>query len=150
MLADTDAFCCFARSGLRTSNLLPVGRRLLAVSVLACAMTVSGCARQSVTRDLHPGWQTDRASPAHVRGRAKAYPDQRRSADWRKRWPDAALLAPQQGPDCGFRGTNTDALDAVELARLKTEFERQCYQNAERATRERLNLLQAAVRHMRE
>lgn len=68
----------------------------------------------------------------------------------RVRWPEAALLAPQQGPDCEFRGANTEAMDAGELARLKIEYERQCFQNAERAARDRLNSLQAAVRKMRD
>jgi len=41
-------------------------------------------------------------------------------------------------------------MDAGELARLKIEYERQCYQNAERAARDRLNSLQDAVRRMRD
>jgi len=60
------------------------------------------------------------------------------------------LLAPQRGPDCEFKGANTEAMDAAELTRLKIEYERQCYLNAERAARDRLNSLQAAVRRMRD
>jgi hypothetical protein len=35
-------------------------------------------------------------------------------------------------------------VDPDEWARLKTEFERQCYQDAEKAARDRLNELQAS------
>jgi hypothetical protein len=41
-------------------------------------------------------------------------------------------------------------MDATELARLKIEYERQCYQNAEKAARDRLSVLQGAVQHMRD
>lgn len=37
-----------------------------------------------------------------------------------------------------------EAADPIELARLKIEFERQCYKNAEKAARDRLSLLQAS------
>ncbi len=40
-------------------------------------------------------------------------------------------------------------MDATELARLKIEYERRCYQNAEKAARDRLGLLQGAVQRMR-
>ena len=139
-----------ARTRLRPAGLMPLGPRLLAISVVAGAMTVAGCARHSVTRDLHPGRHKSIAPSVHTSARVEPYPPQRRSIKWRNQWPDAALLTPQQGPDCEFKGANNEAMDASELARLRTEYERQCYQNAERAARDRLNSLQAAVRRMRD
>jgi HAMP domain-containing protein len=59
------------------------------------------------------------------------------------------LLSPQPAPDCEFRGANVEAMDATELVRLKIEYERRCYQNAEKAARDRLGLLQGAVQRMR-
>jgi hypothetical protein len=60
--------------------------------------------------------------------------------------PDPALLAPQPAPDCGFERSNLKTLDPDGWARLKLEYERKCYQNAEKTVRERLRRLQAAMR----
>jgi hypothetical protein len=59
---------------------------------------------------------------------------------------DAALLRPQSPPDCAFGRPDLKTLDPDQWARLKVESERQCYQRAESAVRERLQLLQAANR----
>jgi hypothetical protein len=60
--------------------------------------------------------------------------------------PDPALLTPQSAPDCKFGRPDLKTVDPVQWARLKVEFERQCYQAAEKAVRERLRLLQASAR----
>jgi hypothetical protein len=60
--------------------------------------------------------------------------------------PDSALLVPQSPPDCVFGRPDLKTLDPDQWARLKVEYERQCYQRAERAVRERLRQLQAANR----
>ena len=141
------------RAGFRPIALAPLCRRLVAVALMAGALTLAGCARHAATRDLHPGRYKAAAPGVDTRQRAETRPGQiyrGQSTARRVRWPEAALLAPQQGPDCEFRGANTEAMDAGELARLKIEYERQCFQNAERAARDRLNSLQSAVRRMRD
>lgn len=60
--------------------------------------------------------------------------------------PDPALLVAPSPPDCVFGRADLKTLDPDQWARLKVEYERQCYQRAERAVRERLRLLQAASR----
>jgi hypothetical protein len=60
--------------------------------------------------------------------------------------PDSALLVPQRAPDCVFGRPDLKTLDPEQWARLKVEYERQCYQRAERAVRERLRQLQAAMK----
>jgi hypothetical protein len=60
--------------------------------------------------------------------------------------PNPALLAPQPAPDCKFGRPELKTLDPDEWARLGVEFERRCYQQAERTVRERLRLLQASAR----
>jgi hypothetical protein len=60
--------------------------------------------------------------------------------------PDSALLAPQHAPDCVFGRADLKTLDPNQWARLKIEYERQCYQRAERSVRERLRRLQAAAK----
>ncbi len=60
--------------------------------------------------------------------------------------PDTALLTPQRAPDCVFGRPDLKTLDPEQWARLKVEYERQCYQRAERTVRERLRQLQAAMK----
>jgi ABC-type uncharacterized transport system auxiliary subunit len=60
--------------------------------------------------------------------------------------PDSALLAPQNAPDCVFGRAELKTLDPNQWARLKIEYERRCYQRAERSVRERLRQLQAAAK----
>jgi hypothetical protein len=60
--------------------------------------------------------------------------------------PDRALLVPPRAPDCGFGRSDLKTLDPEQWTRLKIEYERKCYQIAEKAVRERLRLLQAANR----
>ena len=60
--------------------------------------------------------------------------------------PEAALLAPQSPPDCVFRRGDLKTADPDLWAKLKIEYERQCYQAAERRVREHLARLQAATR----
>ena len=58
--------------------------------------------------------------------------------------PARALLVPPHAPDCSFSRADLKTLDPDEWTRLKVEYERKCFQTAERAVRERLRLLQAA------
>jgi hypothetical protein len=60
--------------------------------------------------------------------------------------PDSALLAPQSPPDCKFGRPELKTVDPDQWARLSVDFERRCYQQAERTVRERLRLLQASAR----
>ena len=60
--------------------------------------------------------------------------------------PVAALLSPQSPPDCVFRRGDLKTADPDLWAKLKIEYERQCYQAAERRVREHLARLQTAIR----
>jgi hypothetical protein len=60
--------------------------------------------------------------------------------------PARTLLVPPHAPDCSFDRAELKTLDPDEWARLKVEYERKCYQTAERTVRETLRLLQAANR----
>jgi hypothetical protein len=59
---------------------------------------------------------------------------------------DPALLTPPTAPDCAFGRHELKTLDPDRWAGLKIEYERKCYQQAEKGVRERLRLLQAASR----
>ncbi|HLX13952.1 MAG TPA: hypothetical protein VKS24_01930 [Bradyrhizobium sp.] len=60
--------------------------------------------------------------------------------------PDRALLAPQPAPDCGFGRADLKTVDPDQWAHLKLEYELKCYKEAEKTTRQRLRLLQAAAK----
>jgi hypothetical protein len=60
--------------------------------------------------------------------------------------PDRALLVAPHAPDCSFGRSDLKTLDPDQWARLKIEYERKCYQSAERAVRDKLRQLQAANR----
>jgi hypothetical protein len=60
--------------------------------------------------------------------------------------PEAALLVPLSPPDCVFRRGELKTADPDLWAKLKVEYERQCYQLAETRVRQRLTRLQAASR----
>ena len=77
--------------------------------------------------------------------RPRIYSEVRR-AEPRSRRPDPALLEPQLAPSCEFKRADIKAVDPDEWARLRSEYERQCYLDAERLARERLGQLQDAVR----
>jgi hypothetical protein len=59
---------------------------------------------------------------------------------------DHALLTPVHAPDCGFGRADLKTVDPEQWTHLKLEFERKCYQNAEKIARERLRRLQAAAK----
>ena len=59
---------------------------------------------------------------------------------------DRALLVPAHAPDCGFGRSDLKTLDPEQWTHLKIEFEKKCYQHAEKMVRERLRQLQVASR----
>jgi hypothetical protein len=107
--------------------------RLSPLCVLGWAMAVSGCAPG-------PAQPESRREPIHA---AAASPANSEAQMCR---PDRALLAPQPAPDCGFGRSDLKTLDPDQWAQLKLEYERKCYQNAEKIVHERLRQLQAAVK----
>jgi hypothetical protein len=141
----------FKLENLRTGDL---GRwrarpsRLLILSALSCAMALAGCAQQRPAQreaTAEPAPVTAPMSVAVAPAAAAPAPAAQRP-QWRVRRPARALLVSQPAPDCEFRGTDRKTVDEVEWARLKLDYERQCYQRAEKVARERLRLLQASSR----
>jgi hypothetical protein len=136
-----DNCCEVAKARLRLPGPASLIPKLLTVSVVFCALAVAGCARNPAHREFNPVQHKVRAAPV----RAHRYTEPRRQAELRIRRPDPTLLAPQPSPDCEFKRTDVKAVDPNEWARLKTDYERQCYQDAEKIARDRLRLLQAST-----
>jgi hypothetical protein len=105
---------------------------LISVAML-CALAASGCSFRFDERDAALRATSAAAPPA-------PQPNARRIHIAR------ALLIPQPPPDCAYGGPeDTGALDSDVLARLKLDYERYCYQEAEAEVRDRLLRLQASV-----
>ena len=147
-----DNCCESTKTRLRLPGPASLVPKLLTISVVFCALAVAGCARNPVHREFNPVQHEVRAAPV----RTHRHTEPRRYSEPRIHRPDPTLLAPQPAPDCEFKRTNVEAVDPNEWARLKIDYERQCYQDAEKTARDRLRLLQASstceidsVRHRR-
>ena len=133
-----------AKIRLRLPGLASFAPKLLTIPVVFWAMAVAGCARNPAQHEFNQARHEVRAAPARAPARAHSYTEPRRFAELRIHRPDATLLAPQPAPDCEFNRTDIKAVDPDQWARLKIDYERQCYQDAEKIARERLRLLQAS------
>jgi hypothetical protein len=122
------------------------GLRSLALTALAalCALSMAGCARDAGQRQVSPALREGKAHPVRVVARPRRYAEQIRYVEPKIRRPDLALLSPQPTPDCEFKRSDVKTVDPDEWARLKVEYERQCFRDAEKAARERLVLLQTS------
>jgi hypothetical protein len=118
--------------------------KFLTVFVILCSVSFAGCARQPAQRELGPALHETRAPLPRAVARPRRSPESVRYVQPKIRRPDLALLTPQPTPDCEFKRSDLKTVDPDEWTRLKVEYERQCYQDAEKAARERLVLLQAS------
>src|SRR5215813_7651244 len=146
-----DDGCELAKPQLRLSSPMSWAPRLPFVSVVALALGLGGCARDpargdlsAVHREFKPAHRETRASPVRLPSRRRVYVEKQQPVELRVHRPDAALLTAQPAPHCEFTNNDLKAVDPDQWERLKTEFERQCYQDAEKAVRDRLGQLQAS------
>lgn len=138
--------CCEATRLRLAGRALSIPKRL-SVCFVFCATAVAGCAQSPAHLEFAPVQHEVRAVPVRVAAHARRHTEPQepiRSAELRIQRPDPSLLAPQPPPDCDFKRTSVSAVDPVEWARLKLDYERQCYLDAEKIARERLRLLQAS------
>ena len=110
---------------------------LLILPTIVCALTVAGCAQNVAQHDV----ETDRSRvrvAVHIRKPAET-----------RHGLDPALMTPQPAPDCEFDEPDTKTVDPDQWARLRLDYERQCYQKAEKIVRQRLVMLQRALDNSR-
>ena len=129
-----------------TASRTSLAQRLLTICVILCATSFAGCARNPAQREARPTLtlHEGKASPVRAPVRTRRYSEPYRYAEPKIRRPGLALLSPQPAPDCEFKRSDLKTVDPDEWARLKVEYERQCYLDAEKTARERLVLLQAS------
>ena len=140
-----------AKPQVRLSSLLSLAPRLPVLSVVILALGLAGCARDPARGDLsatHSDFKRVhrevRATPVRAPARRRVYVQTQQPTELRVHRPDPALLAAQPAPRCEFTNTDLKSVDPDQWERLKTEFERKCYQDAEKAVRDRLGQLQAS------
>jgi hypothetical protein len=139
--------CKEAGERQHTASLKSFAPKLLTICVILCATSFAGCARNPAQREASPTLtlHEGKASPVRAPVRTRRYSEPYRYAEPKIRRPDLALLSPQPAPDCEFKRSDLKTVDPDEWARLKVEYERQCYLDAEKAARDRLVLLQASA-----
>jgi hypothetical protein len=130
----------------RLSVLSSLPSKPVTMAVMACAIGLAGCARSPAQREFNPVQHVVKSGPVCPPVRPRIYARASRQAEPRVHRPDPTLLEPQSAPNCEYKRTDIKAVDPDEWARLRTEYERQCYQDAEKAVRDRLSQLQGAVR----
>src|ERR1700761_3669111 len=140
--ADKNCECEAAPTRPRRPGLASFTPRILTVSVVGCALALGGCARNSAQRETDPVQREARAVPVRVHRHLepRQYSEPRQYTEYRVRQTDPALLTPQPAPDCELKKTDVSSVDPEEWARLKIDFERKCYQDAEKAARDRWRL----------
>jgi hypothetical protein len=102
------------------------------LGAIICTLAISGCAGNAPQPD-------SRSEPIRS---GLAAP----RSDSRMCHIDHALLVPARAPDCGFGRSDLKTLDPEQWTHLKIEFEKKCYQHAEKMIRERFRQLQVASR----
>jgi len=138
-----DESCEPASTPQRPTGPRALRAKLLLLSVLA--LELAGCASNPPPRQSSLPQRQARATPVRLVSRAHLRSEVQQHSELRIRRPDPALLAPQPTPNCEFKRADIKAVDADEWARLKIEYERQCYQDAEKSARERLSQLQGSA-----
>ena len=139
---------CYEAAGKRSLAAGPRSSvpKFLTVCVVLCSLSFAGCARNPAQHEVSPApvLHERRAPPMRAAARPRQPAVSIRYVEPKIRRPDAALLVPQPAPDCEFKRSDLKTVDPDEWARLKVEYERQCFQDAERTARERLVLLQTS------
>jgi hypothetical protein len=105
--------------------------RLPNLAAIICLLVVSGCAGNAPQPETRSEPMRSGAAPG---------------SDSQMCHIDRALLVPVRAPDCGFGRSDLKTLDPEQWAHLKIEFEKKCYQHAEKMVRDRLRQLQVASR----
>ncbi|MGB6448825.1 MAG: hypothetical protein WBE48_15140 [Xanthobacteraceae bacterium] len=144
--ARAHAFHEFENARPRAASFTFLSLGILTLCAISCAMLVTGCARNAAQREFDPAvHELKTAAAVRVVPGTRRSSEQHRYAQPRIRRLDPALLTTQPPPDCEYKRSDLKTVDSDEWDRLKTEYERQCYQDAEKAARDRLNLLQASI-----
>jgi hypothetical protein len=118
----------------RIEALVAVAQIRLGLSAISIALTITGCSSYATQNKTA---STDR-SIRNSAAASVAYPQSGTHGSHR------ALLASRSAPNCELAGPESDTIDADLWARLKLDYERHCYKQAEMLARKRLRQLLAS------
>jgi hypothetical protein len=121
------------------ARLRTLARTALMLAIMPGWLALAGCSASLVRPEIYA---VSTAAPAH---RSEVYEASAAATVHRTETRPRrlrAMLAPQAAPDCEFKGSEADVVDADLFARLKLDYERHCYQHAEAMVRSRLRQLQ--------
>ena len=161
---------CVRQNASAAKQLYPIAQTLMALAAASLVLTIAACSSNSAQERSASNQPSNRAwtQARLIRERSS----QERSATHRTaavhprpgrqtRRADRTLVAheaihesdhesihepvhEQPPPDCVFKGSEPDTVDADQWARLKLDYERHCYEQAEEADRKRLQELLAS------
>jgi hypothetical protein len=140
---------CMPESASRLRRLNAFARTILALSAASFMLTIAACSSNSTQnkaastrvsaqekfvqeRPIEEKSATYRSATAIPRPVRQSHPSNR------------TIVAHLPAPDCEFKGQEPETVDAEQWARLKLDYERHCYEQAEMTARNRLELLLAS------
>jgi hypothetical protein len=116
-----------------------VGSIVIGLFAVAITLTIAACSSYS-TSNKSTSLQNRAIQESSPADRSLAHPRPENHAINR------GLVIPQSGPNCELAGPEPDTVDAELWARLKLDYERLCYKQAEMLARKRLRQLLALGR----
>jgi hypothetical protein len=161
---------CVRRNASAARQLQPVAQALLALAAVSLVLTIAACSSNSA-RETSASNQAVNQAPNQIRltrerwrreksatyGAAAVHACPGRQAHRSDRTLVAHESVQQSAqesaheviqepspPNCEFKGPEPDTVDADQWARLKLDYERHCYEQAEEADRKQLGQLLAS------
>lgn len=136
---------CMPESASQLRRLNAFARTILALSAASLMLTIAACSSNSTQ---------NKAASTRVSAQEKFVqerPIEEKSAAYRSATaiprpvrPNRTIVAHLPAPDCEFKGQEPETVDAEQWARLKLDYERHCYEQAEMTARKRLEQLLAS------
>jgi len=126
-----------------------VARALLAVSAASLVLTVAACSsnstqNKSASTQISTQQRLIERAPIQIQSPSYRAASARQRPQRQSHRANRTIIAHQPAPDCEFKGPEPDTVDAEQWARLKLDYERHCYQQAEMLARKRLEQLLAS------
>jgi hypothetical protein len=140
---------CMPESAGRLRRLNAFARALLALAAVSLMLTIAACSSNSTqnkSASAQVSSQQRLIEHAPIQNQPSAYraASARQRPQWQSRRANRTLFARQPAPDCEYKGPEPNTVDAEQWARLKLDYERHCYQQAEMRARQRLDQLLAS------
>jgi hypothetical protein len=149
---------CVRQNASAARQLHPVAQTLLALAAASLVLTIAACSSNSTQNRSASTQASNQASTqtsTQAYRMAAVHPRPGRRARHRSdrtvvmdetvhQSVHESVHEPPPPPNCEFKGPEPETVDADQWARLKLDYERHCYEQAEEADRKRLEQLLAS------